>query len=39
MSSKARKPSRLQKTAKSWILAGTISDARLTATFEYRGEI
>lgn len=33
-----RKPSRLQNTAKSGVLAGTTSDARLTATFEYVGE-
>ncbi len=32
-----RKPSRLQNTAKSGVLAGTTSDARLTATFEYIG--
>lgn len=30
-----RKPSRLQKTAKSGVLAGTTSDARLTATMEF----
>lgn len=30
-----RKPSRLQNTAKSGVLAGTTSDARLTATFEF----
>jgi ABC-type lipoprotein export system ATPase subunit len=30
-----RKPGRVQKTAKSGVLAGTTSDARLTATFEY----
>ena len=30
-----RKPSRLQNTAKSGILAGSTSDARLTATFEF----
>lgn len=33
-----RKPSRVQKTAKSGVLADTTSDARLTATFEYVGE-
>lgn len=33
-----RKPSRLQNRAKSGVLAGTTSDARLTATFEYIGE-
>ena len=32
-----RKPGRLQNTAKSGILAGTTSDARLTATFEFIG--
>ena len=31
-----RKPSRLQNTAKSGALAGTTSDARLTATFEFK---
>lgn len=31
-----RKPSRLQNTAKSGVLAGTTSDARLTATFEFQ---
>jgi len=30
-----RKPSRLQNTAKTGVLAGSTSDARLTATFEY----
>lgn len=30
-----RKPSRVQKTAKTGALAGTTSDARLTATFEF----
>ena len=33
-----RKPSRLQNTAKSGVLAGSTSDARLTASFEYVGE-
>lgn len=32
-----RKPSRLQNTAKSGVLAGTTSDARLTASFEFVG--
>lgn len=32
-----RKPSRLKKTAKSGALAGTTSDARLTASFEFVG--
>ena len=32
-----RKPSRLQKTAKSGVLAGSTSDARITASFEYVG--
>lgn len=32
-----RKPSRLQNTAKTGVLAGTTSDARLTATFEFIG--
>ena len=32
-----RKPSRLQNTAKSGALAGTTSDARLTASFEFIG--
>lgn len=32
-----RKPSRNQKTAKSGALAGTTSDDRLTATFEFKG--
>jgi ABC-type lipoprotein export system ATPase subunit/GNAT superfamily N-acetyltransferase len=31
-----RKPGRLQNTAKTGALAGTTSDARLTATFEYK---
>lgn len=31
-----RKPGRLQNTAKSGVLAGTTSDARLTATFEFK---
>ena len=31
-----RKPGRLQTTAKSGVLAGTTSDARLTATFEFQ---
>jgi GNAT superfamily N-acetyltransferase len=31
-----RKPSRLQNTAKTGALAGSTSDARLTATFEYQ---
>jgi hypothetical protein len=30
-----RKPSRLQNTAKTGVLAGSTSDARLTATFEF----
>lgn len=33
-----RKPSRLQNTAKSGVLAGSTSDARITASFEYVGE-
>jgi GNAT superfamily N-acetyltransferase len=33
-----RKPSRLQNIAKTGNLAGTTSDARLTASFEYRAE-
>jgi len=33
-----RKPGRLQNTAKSGVLAGTTSDARLTASFEYTGK-
>lgn len=32
-----RKPSRLQNTAKTGVLAGSTSDARLTASFEYIG--
>lgn len=32
-----RKPSRLSNTAKTGVLAGSTSDARLTASFEYRG--
>jgi GNAT superfamily N-acetyltransferase len=32
-----RKPSRLQNTAKSGVLAGSTSDARITASFEYVG--
>ena len=32
-----RKPSRLKNTAKSGVLAGTTSDARLTASFEFVG--
>tara|TARA_R110000822_G_scaffold259103_1_gene384250 strand:- start:583 stop:879 length:297 start_codon:yes stop_codon:yes gene_type:complete len=32
-----RKPSRLQNTAKSGVLAGSTSDQRLTASFEYIG--
>ena len=32
-----RKPSRLQNTAKTGILKGTTSDARLTASFEFIG--
>ena len=32
-----RKPSRLQNTAKSGVLAGSTSDARITASFEYIG--
>jgi len=31
-----RKPGRLQNTAKTGVLAGSTSDARLTASFEYR---
>lgn len=31
-----RKPSRLQNTAKTGVLAGSTSDARLTATFEFK---
>lgn len=34
-----RKPSRLQNTAKTGLLAGTTSDARLTATFEFNGKL
>lgn len=30
-----RKPGRIQKTAKSGALAGSTSDARITASFEY----
>lgn len=33
-----RKPSRLQNTAKTGVLAGTTSDARITATFEFVGD-
>ena len=33
-----RKPSRLQNTAKTGALAGSTSDARLTASFEYIGD-
>lgn len=33
-----RKPSRLQKTAKTGVLAGTTSDSRLTASFEFKGK-
>ena len=33
-----RKPGRLQNTAKSGVLAGSTSDARITASFEYIGE-
>jgi ABC-type Mn2+/Zn2+ transport system ATPase subunit len=33
-----RKPGRLQNTAKSGVLAGSTSDARITASFEYVGE-